>query len=1099
MESNVKDDGILSPDRETATGDQFITPNNLFNVNNAYDYSEDDATREETEEKRPAEGEIMMEFDNIDQNDVDDDDESVDRQSDEGSNEGSDGSVETDNEDEDEDSNRAWSADNFDYNNLKVSFEDISETLKHKLRESIEHLRDRIEMLEKSMSFASDVDCSELRNFVVFANVEFWQHLIIFLNKNRTDAIEPVDGFAITKFVRCILWCAYYRKSPGHMIENKSLFPAFTKEIRLLGGKQRFAEIKYLFKSPKRQLNSSWDNYFSLIPDIRKLVRLVSENCSAIAFGGTPNDITIDDDKWRFRSSNWSELGYSRRKGLKSFGCVLNMACDCPTGLFVSGAITSFGETATNSTKVILQRALHVETTDEVLMEGAMIHGDRGYNDDAFLRFCSKINASLFFTVKRGPTLPYSFGSTAYRCNIDQQVIPENGCQTAYLASRLIDGNKLFFTGYRNGTGRVVFFATSAPNLAGTKWSIVLQKQCERRKYLSPMIERDYIDYGEDASADVVVWKEVFCTDQALNELTESQGTPEWFLLRKFSITSTVAKAVLDMDDDRSPEDKDWMRNNLGIQFRDAIDEPTIEDADYAAMSFPELIVKGKKELMEICKSLGHRTSGNKKDMVNRIKTGVNTQRANHKSDLEKLAKCWFLKPLVKKASLKMGSVNERFVLRAVKNIGVYNPDIHVLAGPYEFGLVRRKDKPWLATSVDGVVALNIGDAQEFNCAIEIKTMTFPHTVAEARAIAAQHTKVMLCSFGDDVFKKCLKPEYRVQCLHHACVMGLNCVLFIVASGTNIIYYLLICMEDEDTARYEKLLDPMKESLNWVYGDAPFPQEGFGDGLLQNGYHVDVHSVRLQLALWKSTHDFIAKHEMRPLPRCKYIVPSGIAYWNKTKGFVDVMSRLLSHIKIPFQKGGPVLQLIFRFISIMVVNGHLTSSLLKLTQEDFDNEDSYNDIRKRMSNSSTLNDFVKILATHFELPGCMYDVNSEHNVRDDDDNEQTAEGIFSKLPMNRKLRQQEINTFKKLLVNKRKLGVVFNEGLPKKIRLDCSYSHNMVPATGQGRCVLCTLKKKESWPKYKCKTCGVFLCRTPPANGRLSCEEKWHSNNDLTK
>jgi hypothetical protein len=72
-----------------------------------------------------------------------------------------------------------------------------------------------------------------------------------------------------------------------------------------------------MFKSPKKQLKTSWDAYYATIPDIRKLVRIVSENCSSVVSSGNPNDITIDDDKWRFRSENWSALGYSRQKGIK--------------------------------------------------------------------------------------------------------------------------------------------------------------------------------------------------------------------------------------------------------------------------------------------------------------------------------------------------------------------------------------------------------------------------------------------------------------------------------------------------------------------------------------------------------------------------------------------------------------------------------------------------------------------------------------------------------------------------------------------------------------------------------------------------------------
>jgi hypothetical protein len=97
----------------------------------------------------------------------------------------------------------------------------------------------------------------------------------------------------------------------------------FGKYLCSLGGEERFNEVEMLFCSPERQMQTSWDAYVATIHEFRKLISIVSENCSIIAFSGGRSDLTIDDNKWLFRSSNWAELGFSRRKGLKSFGCVL--------------------------------------------------------------------------------------------------------------------------------------------------------------------------------------------------------------------------------------------------------------------------------------------------------------------------------------------------------------------------------------------------------------------------------------------------------------------------------------------------------------------------------------------------------------------------------------------------------------------------------------------------------------------------------------------------------------------------------------------------------------------------------------------------------
>jgi hypothetical protein len=442
--------------------------------------------------------------------------------------------------------------------------------------------------------------------------------------------------------------------------------------------------------------------------------------------------------------------------------------------------------------------------------------------------------------------------------------------------------------------------------------------------------------------------------------------------------------------------------------------------------------------------------------------------------------------------------VNENFVLTAIKNLQLIDKNVTVEDGPIEFGLVRRKNKPWLATSVDGVVELTIHGGVPICAAIEIKTMASANTLTEAKTIATQLFQLTYCTFGDENFMKGVKSEYRSQCIHHACVMRVNLVLFVVASESNIIYMLLISFSREDIDLYESILDETGSKLDWIYREAPFPQDAFGDGLVQNGYHVDTHSVKLHLALWRSVHFLIRKHS-KPLPPCRYIVPSGIAYWNKTKGYVDVMSRLLSHIKIPFKRAGPVLQLVFRFISIMIVNGHLTTNLLKLSVEDFEGDESYNDIRQKMCKEGALTDYVKTLATNFEIPGCMLAESNQDVCEEDTFPSGSGSGAFAKLPMKRKLTPNEISKFKSIVGKKRLLGELFNSGLPKKVRLDTTYRHIMVDAVAQGRCVLCLLQNKTSWPKFKCKTCGVYLCRKPKAGSRLSCEEKWHANQDLKK
>jgi hypothetical protein len=78
----------------------------------------------------------------------------------------------------------------------------------------------------------------------------------------------------------------------------------------------------------------------------------------------------------------------------------------------------------------------------------------------------------------------------------------------------------------------------------------------------------------------------------------------------------------------------------------------------------------------------------------------------------------------------------------------------------------------------------------------------------------------------------------------------------------------------------------------------------------------------------------------------------------------------MSHIIIPFQSCGPFLQLVFCCISIMFVNGYLTTCFLKIKNEDFETDDSYKG--KKMAYDTLLNDYVSVLAKHFELLDCIF-------------------------------------------------------------------------------------------------------------------------------
>jgi hypothetical protein len=74
----------------------------------------------------------------------------------------------------------------------------------------------------------------------------------------------------------------------------------------------------------------------------------------------------------------------------------------------------------------------------------------------------------------------------------------------------------------------------------------------------------------------------------------------------------------------------------------------------------------------------------------------------------------------------------------------------------------------------------------------------------------------------------------------------------------------------------------------------------------------------------------------------------------------------------------------FPFYSIMVVQGYQTTGLMKLKPGYFASIDSCNGVKKMMSHESILNNYVKVVATNFELPDFLFHQLSNCVVEDED-------------------------------------------------------------------------------------------------------------------
>ena len=106
-----------------------------------------------------------------------------------------------------------------------------------------------------------------------------------------------------------------------------------------------------------------------------------------------------------------------------------------------------------------------------------------------------------------------------------------------------------------------------------------------------------------------------------------------------------------------------------------------------------------------------------------------------------------------------------------------------------------------------------------YHCGLEIKTITDKKLLRKFDMVQSVCGKFCHCQFGDNTFKTLVwDPEYRTQLLHHATVVNLDYVLFVVASETTIRYATLVYIPEEKRDTYRGILREIYErSLKWAH------------------------------------------------------------------------------------------------------------------------------------------------------------------------------------------------------------------------------------------------------------------------------------------
>lgn len=339
------------------------------------------------------------------------------------------------------------------------------------------------------------------------------------------------------------------------------------------------------------------------------------------------------------------------------------------TGLFLGGHIASKGESVVDVVK-ILQRSLCGATTDsQIRLPGVMFALDRGYQSKEVNRQIIECGATIIGTHKKNASFPFTFGKPPSK---SQQLVNEIGPKYARWAvskSRLRAGTtvtapSMYALAYRSGLGNVVLCNTSVESVGPGSWSYIVECRSDLKSTAS---------IGDPFG--------VF--EDKVTMLTDSQRSPDWFLMRQFRITGLVAIKILRALAKHSGSVDDQVGTSSAVY------------AELAGRSAVQLVLKLLKisrkvssdqlrpatsereqqctrtdlerlkcsDLKQLCRDRGLAGYGSKAAMIDRIleenlSASSGVQRAAIKSPVSVLLEAWFLQPR-SSSEMKVGSKNE--------------------------------------------------------------------------------------------------------------------------------------------------------------------------------------------------------------------------------------------------------------------------------------------------------------------------------------------------------------------------------------------------------------------------------------------------------
>jgi hypothetical protein len=260
--------------------------------------------------------------------------------------------------------------------------------------------------------------------------------------------------------------------------------------------------------------------------------------------------VTEDDDKMHFEIKNDSDtqgLKITQHVRDNRKGFVAHTTCYTASGLPIGIEWERRNDTTATATKRIIAGQLSPmsgENEPPMLMntEFAM---DRGYITPSLLYdFLIPTGADVLGTVKRSPMFPFTFDQKLSQSDTRQLIDPA-GFKTLFMKKLTIGGKDLTGLAYRDGKGGVTLGLTTCEHTR--HWDFVLVNPLDEKR----QADGEKIPYYQKVHSSEVIDGEAvqdytYLFDALpVTPLTVKQNTPEWFLMRIFSCTSSASDKLL--------------------------------------------------------------------------------------------------------------------------------------------------------------------------------------------------------------------------------------------------------------------------------------------------------------------------------------------------------------------------------------------------------------------------------------------------------------------------------------------------------------------------------------------------------------------------